>query len=155
MAAPYFQLSFRPNIRLVSTVREFTVQFYRRLLSDSELSSRVSVATHELLENAVSYALDDETTVRIEIADDQLVIKTWNRTSLESGAIVRSLIDEMNASDPNEFYQKLMAKTALSPDGSGLGLARIRAEAEMQLSYQIDSDRVCIRASAPVAGAIA
>jgi hypothetical protein len=155
MAAPYFQLSFRPNIRLVSTVREFTVQFYRRLLSDSELSSRLSVATHELLENAVSYALDDETTVRIEIADDQLVIKTWNRTSLESAAIVRSLIDEMNASDPNEFYQKLMAKTALSPDGSGLGLARIRAEAEMQLSYQIESDRVCIRASAPVGGAIA
>jgi hypothetical protein len=83
------------------------------------------------------------------------VIKTWNRTSLESAAIVRSLIDEMNASDPNEFYQKLMAKTALSPDGSGLGLARIRAEAEMQLSYQIESDRVCIRASAPVGGAIA
>ena len=153
---PYFHLSFRPNLKLVSSVREFTVAFYQRVLADPDLSSRIALATHELLENAVSYAVDDETTVRVEIEGDQLVIKTWNRSSYESAATVRALIDEINEfADPDQFYLHLMTKTAHKPEGSGLGLARIRAEAEMQLSYEIERDRVCIRATTPVYGRIA
>ena len=153
---PFFHLSFRPNLRLVSAVREFTAGFYQRILADPDLSSRIALATHELLENAVSYSVDDETTVRVELEADQLVIKTWNRGSYESVATVRALIDEINEiEDPDRFYQHLMAQTALRPEGSGLGLARIRAEAEMQLSYEIDRDVVCIRATTPVRGRVA
>jgi hypothetical protein len=147
----YFHLTFRPNLKHVSTVREFVVQFYRRSLVDNEMSSRLAIATHELLENAVNYAADDETSLRVEIAQDQLIIKTWNRSDEGRLARLCALIDEMNANDPDHFYQTVMERTAFA-EGSGLGLARIRAEAEMQVAYQIEHGSVCVRATAAITG---
>ena len=152
---PYFHLSFRPNIKLVSTVRRFTAEFYKRVLADQELSSRLALATHELLENAVAYALDGETAVRIELDDETLWIKTWNRTTPERITALRGLIDEMNSkADPDEFYQSQLQNTAKRTDGSGLGLGRIRSEAEMNVSYEIENDRVCIVASTAIVGGL-
>jgi hypothetical protein len=153
----FFHVSFAPNIKLVSTVRRFTAEFYRRLLVDQEMSSRLALATHELLENAVAYATDGETGVRIELQEPHLVIKTWNRTSPERLAELKLAIDELNsASDPDEYYQQMLARTANRTDGSGLGLARIRAEADMIVSYQVEAqDRVCILAQTSLAQEIA
>jgi len=151
MPEPYFHVSFRPNGKLVSTVRKFTEEFYRRMLEDDDTSERVALATHELLENAIAYASDEETSVRVELDADQLVVKTWNRTSPERLVAVAKLIDRMNgASDPLAYYQTLMTATAYRTDGSGLGLARIRAEADMAVSYEITADRVCIEARTTV-----
>ena len=151
MQEPYFHVSFRPNSKLVSTVRKFTEEFYRRMLDDHDTSERVALATHELLENAIAYASDQETSVRVELDDDQLVVKTWNRTSPERLASLKILIDKMNgASDPNAYYQTLMTDTAYRTDGSGLGLARIRAEADMAIPYEITADSVCIEARTTV-----
>jgi hypothetical protein len=142
--ASFFRLSFRPNIKLVTTVREFTVSFYERVLVDPDLSSRLA------------YAVDDETTIHVEVDGGELVIKTWNRGSEKSVAALRSLMEEMHeAGDPAAFYQRLMARTALRSDGSGLGLVRVRVEAEMTLSCEIDRDRICIRAATPLAGGLA
>jgi len=151
MDHPYFQVSFRPNVRLVSTVRRFTEEFYQRLLDDRVVSERVALATHELLENAVAYASDEETGVRVELADDELVVRTWNRASPERVAALTSAIDEINRADNSDaFYQSAMKRTAYRTDGSGLGLARIRAEAEMAITYEVTTDRVCIEARATV-----
>lgn len=148
---PYFHVSFRPNFRLVSTVRRFTEEFYQRMLGDQDTSERVALATHELLENAIAYASDDETGVRVELSEDEVVVKTWNRTSPDRLASLRAMIDEMNqAADPNAYYQTLMKKTAYRAEGSGLGLARIRAEADMKITYEVTTDRVCIAARAAV-----
>ena len=147
---PYFHLSFRPNIKLVSTVRRFTDEFYRRMLVDHELSARLALTTHEMLENAVAYALDGETAIRIEVQDDILTIRTWNRTTPERIEAVKAMIAEMNAvEDPDAYYQTQLVKTAKRTDGSGLGIARIRAEAQMRISCEIDNDRLCVIAATP------
>ena len=44
------------------------------------------------------------------------------------------------------FYQVLLHRTAKRKEGSGLGLGRIHAEAELDLSCQIDGDVVQLRA---------
>jgi hypothetical protein len=148
---PYFHLSFRPNIRLVSTVRRFTDEFYRRVLAEQEVSARLALATHELLENAVAYATDGETAIRIELHEEKLVVKTWNRTTPDRLAAVRDMIDEINrTADADDYYQAQLLKTARRTDGSGLGLARIRAEALMTLGYEIDHDQLCILATTPI-----
>jgi anti-sigma regulatory factor (Ser/Thr protein kinase) len=141
---------------LVSTVRRFTAEFYRRVLVDQELSSRLALATHELLENAVAYAVDGETGVRIEIEGDMLTIKTWNKTSPERLAALREIIDDMNATeDADAFYQSMLVKTSKREEGSGLGLSRIRAEAEMSVTYELDAqDRVCILARTAITGGL-
>jgi hypothetical protein len=145
----YFHVAFRPNLKLISTVRRFVSEFYLRILTDRELASRLTLATHELVENAVAYAADGETEIRIEVVDQGLIIKTWNKASAEQQAVVRKLVDALNAAeDPDEYYQTRLIQTAHQPEGSGLGLARIRAEAEMDISLQIEDDRVCILAEA-------
>lgn len=151
----YFHVAFRPNVKLVSTVRRFVAQFYVRILVDQELASRLALATHELLENAVAYAVDGETGVRIEVAEDGLTIKTWNRTSPEHLAALKAGIDQMNeAEDADDYYQSMLVRTSKRAEGSGLGLARIRAEADMSVTYEIDQqDRVCIVARTATQGA--
>jgi len=152
---PYFHLVFRPNIKLVSTVRRFTGEFYRRVLVDQELASRLALATHELLENAVAYARDDETAIRIEIEGDLLSVRTWNRADPERLGALRTSIDHvMLAPDPDRYYQQQMSVAAKRTEGSGLGLARVRNEAEMNLSYEIDNDKACIRAVATIVGGL-
>lgn len=152
---PYFHLVFRPNIKLVSTVRRFTADFYRRVLVDQELSSRLALATHELLENAVAYAIDAESAIRIEIDGDMLTVTTWNRSTYERISGLRALLDDIAAApDPEAFYQQLLLKSVTRTDGSGLGLARVRAEAEMLINYEIDKDRVSIKATTKIVGGV-
>lgn len=152
---PYFHLVFRPNIKLVSTVRRFTGEFYRRVLVDQELASRLALATHEMLENAVTYSNDDETAIRIEVDGDLLSVRTWNCASADRLDALRSSIDRvMSAPDPDAYYQQQMVVAAKRNDGSGLGLARIRNEADMRLSYEIDNGKACIRAVATITGGL-
>jgi hypothetical protein len=155
MKAPYFHLAFRPNITLVSTVRRFIGEFYRRLLVDQEVGSRLALATHELLENAVAYASSDETEIRIEIVEDQLVIKTWNCTLPERIAGLKTVLEEMNeAPDADLYYQQMLLRTSKRTEGSGLGLARIRAECEMKLGFELIQDRVCMMATTTIDGGL-
>lgn len=152
---PSFHLAFRPNIKLVTTVRRFTSDFYRRVLVDEELTSRLAVATHEMLENAVAYANDDETEIRIEVTGSELCVRTWNRAAPDRIEAIKAGIDRvMAADDPEEYYQQQMMIAAKRTDGSGLGLARVRNEAEMTLSYEIEHDKVCIRAVTEIVGGL-
>jgi hypothetical protein len=149
MDSPYFQVSFRPNAKLVSTVRKFTEELCQRTLDDHEMGEKVALVTHELLENAVTYASDGETGVRFEVLDDLVTISTWNRTSPERLRDLAARIDEMNrCANADEYYQLMLNQTAYRTDGSGLGLARIMAEAEMAVSYEIVGNQIHIRASA-------
>jgi anti-sigma regulatory factor (Ser/Thr protein kinase) len=146
-----FELSFRPSIELVSLVRRFVEAFYAQILADADLASRVALATHELLENAVKYACDGETRIRMEIrtpaAHPQIQIVTRNRALTEHARAVAVRLDEMNTlGDPFGYYQALMKRT--SKLRGGLGLARIAAEAEMQITCAVDGDHVEVRATA-------
>lgn len=152
---PYFHLVFRPNITLVSTVRRFTGEFYRRVLVDNELSSRLALATHEMLENAVAYSVDPETAIRIEIEGDLLTVRTWNRTTPERVEAVKKLVDRlMSTPDAEQLYQELLIETSKRSEGSGLGLARVRTEAEMALQCDLDDGKLCIRATAKIVGGV-
>jgi hypothetical protein len=145
MKHPFVQVSFRPNVKLISTVRKFTEEFYQRLLDDRAISEKVALATHELLENAVAYASDGDTSIRVEMGDDELTIKTWNRTSPERQAALVALIGELEkVSDPDAHYQRVMNHTAYRTDGSGLGLIRIMAEAEMKLGVEVQQDGISV-----------
>lgn len=135
------ELSFRPNVELISVVRRFVSDFYARFFEDADATSRVALATHELLENAVRYSKDGETRIRIEVQNQtlpsQVAIRTWNRAADNHIESVKKLFDEMRAAtDPFGHYQQLMRRTAKIAEGSGLGLARVRAEAEMELTYE-------------------
>src|SRR6185436_764691 len=64
----FCELSFEQKPELVSIVRRFVSDFYHRTLADPDATSRVALATHELLENAVKYSRDGHAKVRIEVS---------------------------------------------------------------------------------------
>jgi anti-sigma regulatory factor (Ser/Thr protein kinase) len=151
----YFELNFRPNVQLVSVVRRFVSEFYQRFLFDPDGTSRVALATHELLENAVKYSKDGETTIRIEV--EQTKPKTVrvilrNRAEPANIAAIREIVDGISkADDAFAFYQQLIVKKAKSKEGSGLGLARICAEGEMKVAYEVlEGDMTVISATTQV-----
>jgi hypothetical protein len=156
---PYFELSFRPNVALVSVIRRFVLEFYQRFLGDADATSRVALATHELLENAVKFSTDGATTIRIEVHQDKnphvVDIELRNRAEPANVAAMRDILDGVaSAPDALAFYQQLLVKRAkVSGKSGGLGLARICAEGEMHLSHRIvDGDVTVIQARTSVGG---
>jgi hypothetical protein len=147
----YVELSFSPNVSLVSTVRRFVGEFYGKVLKDDSVASRLVVATHELLENAVRYSSDGQSAIRIGVRPDgsnvQVTIDTRNKTNPDHRSELMTLLSEMSgAASRDSFYQVLLRRTVKRKEGSGLGLGRIHAEAELDLSCRLDGEIVHLRA---------
>jgi two-component sensor histidine kinase len=114
-----FELEFTPNIRLVPIVRRFVSDFYGEVFADGEIISRLALATHELMENAVRHNSGGEARLTVELRD----VAGERHISVRIG------------------------QTARQPEGSGLGLTRIRAEGDMLLSHTVQGQWVEITAS--------
>jgi hypothetical protein len=145
-----FELTFGPTMVLILLVRQFISDFYDRLL-DREGGQMVAMVTHELLENALKYSAEDKATLAIEVvpegANRRVVIKIRNRSSEEHIRPLQALLDSMQRHpDPMEHYVALMRETSKRKEGSGLGLARLRAEAGMDLRLDLDGSDVCLTA---------
>jgi serine/threonine protein kinase len=143
-----FELTFRSNVELVPIVRRFVADFYDRIIRDPDATSRIVLATHELLENAVKYAISEETRLLVEVDRSHepvaLAIRTWNTAGEDDIAAVDQTIAAMNAhDDPARYYYEQMS-ASLERDRSGLGLARVAAEGEMSLSCERDGNRLCV-----------
>ena len=135
---------------MVSIVRRFVEESFEKLVGDPEAVFRVSLAVHELLENAAKYAIGDKTglSVHFESNGSAARIRLTNQTTPEHIARLRACIDEIQGSaEPFVLYQTLMRRTFGVQEESGLGLARIRAEGELDLSLEIEGSMVTITAS--------
>lgn len=144
-----FELVFRPSVDLISVVRRFVGDFYQKTLG-SDGGEQLALATHELLENSVKYGQSGETKLCIDVYREPnrryIAIRTRNESSAENVDVVRTLVERLNAGSPFEFYQVLMRESLASPNRSGLGLARIAAEADMSLSYVVEGSQLTIQA---------
>jgi hypothetical protein len=140
---------FRPDVDLITRAREFVSSFYERVLADPDAVSRIALATHELLENVFKYSVDGRSTFAIEVGADgdafMLRIRVKNRATPERALEALRVIREIGElGDPLEMYQTFVRRCAKARDGSGLGLARIVAEAEMRVYGEVDGDEVTI-----------
>lgn len=150
IAPAKLEIRFSPSIELISSVRRFVSRFYEEILGDADIADRIALATHELLENAARYSIDGETRTLLEITrapHTAVSVRTWNRASPGQIFVLQGLFDDMaRCGDAFEYYQAAMRRTAKRSQGSGLGLARVWAEANMVLSFVEEYGWVIIHA---------
>lgn len=149
------RLAFRPSIELISSTRRFVADFLDGVVTDPDASSRVAMTIHELLENVFKYSIDGCARVDLALDDreEQKVVRilSTNRATRDRMLELTQRLDELQgAEDPLELYYRIIAESAKRKEGSGLGLARIRAEGEMDLSYVVVGDQITIVAETPV-----
>jgi two-component sensor histidine kinase len=147
-----FGLQIQPQSRMVSIVRRFVEESFEKMVGDPDAVFRVSLAVHELLENAAKYAVGDTTglSVQFNAIGPVANIRLTNQTTPEHIERLRACINEIQESkEPFAHYQALMRRTFGIQSESGLGLARIRAEGELNLSLEIEGNMVTIVASCP------
>ncbi len=145
MRRAYIDLQFAPNWELIDPAREFLLRFLAQALGDPVAASQVSMAAHELLENAIKYSPNDEANVRIEVDSDGPVRLIVENEGLPTHIPV--LMEELRmiseANDPAALYRQKMELAVTRSDGKCcLGLARIRCEAEMSLRGSVAGTRV-------------
>jgi two-component sensor histidine kinase len=140
---------FPPPTALASSVREFLSGLYGPLLDADEVFC-VAMTAHELLENLTKYSVDGTSTFDVALRQranqTYICIRTSNCCHPDRLDDVRQLVDRIRATtNPLTVYDELIVS---SPDraGSGLGLARIRAEADMEVACFVEGRQVTITA---------
>lgn len=147
-------MDFRPHAHMASRTREYLHDVYSQLLSDPQDLYRVTMTAHELIENLIKYSADGPGSIEVQLERDAdqeyLTVSTRNRATHQRAARLTALVQRIASSEnPMTIYDAMIRETA-DAEGSGLGLARIRAEAGMELGCSTENEYVVISARAPV-----
>jgi hypothetical protein len=157
MARAAVFLAFEPSPAFMQRVIRWLTDFCQLTLADLEMVARLRLAVSELVENVVKYGMQPNVSVEVELIEREgkplLRLGTRNRTSPEYLERAERLLSQLkSADDPVAFYDSLVRESAPRVGVSGLGLARIRAEGELELDYKIEGDELWIWVEAPVDG---
>jgi len=148
----YFTLTFSPCYELVSTVRRYVTEFYETVLGDADMASRVGLATHELLENAVKYGdTNGAASLRVYVTGDDahqvITVQTTNPAERPDIDRLQSIIARFEVEDREAVYQDMIrASASIEGDSSGLGIARICVEGEMDVVADVEGGIVSVSA---------
>lgn len=149
-----FQLEVSMKADHLTAVRRFVADLAQSVVRDADLASRLAMAAHELLENAIKYAQNRERLVTLQLcaeSDRKVHVTVRNVSSEELVAPLRERLQALaDAKDPVAHYYQLISSSMQSDTGSGLGLARIRAEGNMELSCELSGDILAVRAQSIV-----
>ena len=145
------------NPAMVSPTRRIIEAKLGPVLEDEDAIFRVEMTAHELLENAAKYASDGQARLEVSVSprgsDAVVRVTVTNNSTPEHIGQLGQCYAEMNAArDAMAHYFSLMRENAKAGVVSRLGLARVRAEGEMELEVVITGHAVKVVASGVVLG---
>ena len=137
---------------MVSPTRRIIEAKLGPVLEDEDAIFRVAMTAHELLENAAKYASDGKARLELTVSprDEGAIVRVvvTNNSTQEHIAGLGACYAEMNAAkDAMAHYFSLMRINAKAGAMSRLGLARVRAEGEMDIEVDVVGERVKVVAS--------
>jgi anti-sigma regulatory factor (Ser/Thr protein kinase) len=137
---------------VVAALSRLVSDFCLAMVADEDDAWRFQLAAYELAENVVRYSTGPCFRIEVELDESRVLrVRTTNETSPERLREVDRRIHELTETDdPIALYDRIIREAAPRQDGSGLGLARIRAEGELEIEHSIEGCAVTICVQAPV-----
>ena len=139
-------LRMAPVWVFVDEVRHFVESFCACAGVGPERESQLALATHELLQNAITNSTSTSIELRLAIdrTRDTVEVSLTNACSPAASKVLCSRLAALRDADPLTSYLEAMS---LDPEATGgLGLARVRYEAQLELELETDGDRSTVRA---------
>jgi anti-sigma regulatory factor (Ser/Thr protein kinase) len=136
----------------IDELRRFTESFCACACPGQDREAQVALAVHELMQNAVPQAHGEEVELMLEVSRerDVVAIRVSNRCSDEDYQALRDRIQHMNEEpDALAHYVHMMRENPVTTRG-GLGLARVRFEAQLEISVRREAGRVIVEACGPL-----
>jgi anti-sigma regulatory factor (Ser/Thr protein kinase) len=148
-----FALAIRmaPEWRFIDEVSRFVESFCAASSPGTDRHWQVALATHELMQNAISYASTPFVELGLEVdpSRSSVRVSVSHGCRPEQAEKLRERLARLYAhADALAAYVAIMGE---DPGGrGGLGLARIRFEAELDLELVVEGDRLTVHASGPL-----
>jgi anti-sigma regulatory factor (Ser/Thr protein kinase) len=144
----YLMLRMKPPWVFVDEIRRFVESFCACACPGESREAQVALAVHELMQNAIPHAGGEsvDLTLQVDPGADRIEIAVSNQASDEQVQDLRDRLDRINVEpDPLQSYLRAMAEAPMNQRG-GLGLARVRFEAQFELSITREGNRVSVLA---------
>ena len=143
-------LRMHPPWVFIDEIRRFVESFCRCACPHTDRESHLALAVHELIQNAVTNGGRDEPvelSLQVDAAADRIVVRVTNTCSESKAALLAERVQRLNAEpDALSAYVAAMKDSRHAPRG-GLGLARVRYEAQLELKVYREDGRVTDQAS--------
>jgi anti-sigma regulatory factor (Ser/Thr protein kinase) len=136
----------------IDELRRFTESFCACACPGQDREAQVALAVHELMQNAVPQAHGEEVELMLEVSRerDVVAIRVSNRCSDDDFDGLRARVEKMNSEpDALAHYVQTMKENPATTRG-GLGLARVRFEAQLEISVRREAGRVIVEACGPL-----
>jgi hypothetical protein len=148
LSRPLIQVSWDSSPDLEEFQR--FINTYARNRFSNSIAERVTLASNELLDNAVRYgSLAREFSYSLSLEPSRLSVSVHNSTVLTRIEMLTAHLQRLQASAQQVYVAELERSTSGGGRRSMLGLARIRHEAEMPLELALDGLDVTVRAHCP------
>lgn len=145
----HVELHLEPRWTFISCVRKFVASLFVIGLSDRERAEQISMATSELLENAVKYSSEDDQSMKLTISrsGQKILVQVRNPAEPQQINVLRREFALILAGDPETIYLSRMEEAAKAGGQSRLGLIRIRYEGGADLHLEVADRAVMIQAT--------
>jgi hypothetical protein len=130
----------------VDEVRHFVESFCACARIGPEREGQLALATHELMQNAITNgtSADIELRLAIDAAADWVEVSLTNTCAPGQADRLRARVAKLQEAEPLTSYVAAMSADPRAP--GGLGLARIRYEAQLELDVFETGDRLTVSA---------
>lgn len=148
----YLMIRMKPPWVFVDEIRRFVESFCLCACPGQCREGQVALAVHEMMQNAIpqSGGEDVDLTLQVDPGANRIEVAVSNPCSQEQFLELRERVDRLNSEpDALRSYLRAMAEAPASTRG-GLGLARIRFEAQLELSVIREGRRVTVLARGPL-----
>ncbi|HEX9399163.1 MAG TPA: ATP-binding protein [Anaeromyxobacter sp.] len=146
-------IRMNPPWVFIDEIRRFVESFCACAALGADREAQVALAVHELMQNAVPHARGQEVELDLEVDQkaDRVWIRVVNDCPEEAYAALRQKVDAMYAEpDSLAHYLRTMKEQPSSARG-GLGLARVRFEAQLDIRVRRKSaTRIIVEAEGPL-----